>query len=229
MITVLLAEDDDHLRCGLTELLELEDFSVIACATAEHALEQFHRCSPDVCILDIMLPQASGLKLCRDLRKLGDTPVLFLSARCDENDRIRGFEAGADDYVCKPFNAIELIHRIRSLLRRSPESTQHLPQDTSFVMADLTIDPAALRAYRTKHCLELTQREARILTTLYQSANQVVRKSDLYEKCWGTRYISDSRALDQYISALRQKIELDPQAPQIIRTVRGTGYRYESS
>lgn len=227
---ILLVEDDTNLLNGLVELLELEDFTIRAVdnhSEAESIASQFR---PDICILDIMLPDGSGLTLCRKLRQLIDTRVIFLSARGDENDRIRGFEAGADDYVTKPFNSVELIHRLKALYRRSNHNTSSLNPDANsppFYMADLKIHPESLRAYRDNQCIELTEREYAILLQLYKAANSVVRKGDLYEHCWGLQYIPDSRALDQYILALRQKIEIDPRHPAVIHTVRGTGYRYE--
>ena len=228
---ILLVEDDINLQHGLVELLELEDFIVQALNNHSDAEAIAQKFKPDICILDIMLPDGSGLTLCRKLRKIIDTNIIFLSARGDENDRIRGFEAGADDYVPKPFNSVELIHRLKALYRRSNQPSSNICNKANtppFTMADISIHPNSLRAYRNEQCIELTEREYAILYYLYQAANKVVKKVELYEQCWGLHYIPDSRALDQYILALRQKIESNPRYPKVIRTVRGIGYRYES-
>lgn len=233
-MNILLVEDDDNLREGLVELFDLESFYVCSTNNAKQALRLLDGFTPDVCVLDVMLPGANGLSLCKQLRSLCDVPILFLSARHEEDDRIRGFEAGADDYVCKPFNSIELIHRIKSLHRRSRKGKaeglpSHLPlgDQSVFCIGDLTVEPSSLRAFRAENVIELTDRECRILQLLKSSASLVVRKSRLYEECWGLLFVPESRALDQYISALRIKVELNPQQPKIIRTVRGSGYRYE--
>ena len=228
---ILLVEDDINLQHGLVELLELEDFTVQTLNNHSGAEAVAQKFNPDICILDIMLPDGSGLTLCRKLRKIIDTNIIFLSARGGENDRIRGFEAGADDYVTKPFNSVELIHRLKALYRRSNQTSSNICNKVNthpFTMADISIDPNSLRAYRNEQCIELTEREFAILHYLYQAANKVVKKVELYEQCWGLNYIPDSRALDQYILVLRQKIEINPRYPTIIRTVHGIGYRYES-
>lgn len=234
-MNILLVEDDENLRTGLVELFELESFNVCSTDNAKHALALLEAFTPDVCVFDVMLPGASGLSLCKQLRSQCDAPVLFLSARHEENDRIRGFEVGAEDYVCKPFNSVELIHRIKALYRRSFNARMEVsPVEpamndlASFCIGDLLVETSSLRAFRGKIIIDLTDRECRILRVLEMSKNHVVRKSQLYELCWGLHFIPESRALDQYISALRVKIELNPQKPTIIQTVRGSGYRYES-
>lgn len=229
-MNILLVEDDINLRAGLIELFELESFQVCSTDNAKDALQLINEFKPDVCVLDVMLPGASGLALCKQLRSLCNAPILFLSARHEDDDRIRGFEAGADDYVCKPFNSVELVHRIKALCRRSQKhlSTEPILDETrSFSIGDLIIEPNSLRAFRGDVVIDLTEKECRILHLLQQSPNHVIRKADLYEECWHLHFIPESRALDQYISALRLKIELDPQQPIIIQTVRGSGYRYE--
>lgn len=225
---ILIAEDDTNLRRGLADLLQLEGFDTITAECGASAVATFDSAAPDFCILDVSMPVMDGFEACKRIRAR-DTkvPILFLTARNEEIDRVLGLGLGADDYMGKPFGAKELLARIRAILRRTPASAKGEPAGEAFVMADLRIDPRALRAYRGKNVIALTIREIAVLLLLYRNPNVVFSRNRLYDECWGQEHFSNSRALDQFISALRRKIEVDPKQPRIISTVHGAGYRFD--
>ncbi|MGO9133693.1 MAG: response regulator transcription factor [Methylovirgula sp.] len=238
-MSILIAEDDPHLRNGIVDLLTLEGYPCQVAEDGAKALALFQQSKPDLCVFDVMMPQMDGLTLCREIRRLDPlVPILLLSARGEETDRVRGLDVGADDYVAKPFGARELIARVKAALRRA--KAQETQGTTSVVppakpepvarikMGDLDIDPKAMRAFRGETRIDLTSREVAILLTLYERRGQAVSRDELFDLCWGRGFMPNSRALDQYVSALRKKIELDPANPRIIRTVHGVGYRHEA-
>lgn len=232
---VLIVEDDPHLRRGLADLLALEGYVCAAAADGEEGLARHADFSPDFCLIDVAMPKMDGLSLCRELRRRGAaTPILLLTARGDEIDRVIGLEAGADDYVAKPFGPRELVARMRAIARRCVPSaaTSALASATAddcFIVGDVTIDRRALKARRGDGApaADLTAREVKILDLLARRAGQAVSRDDIFDACWGRDFMPNSRALDQSISVLRRKIERDPADPQVIRTVHGVGYRYE--
>lgn len=229
-MSILIAEDDPHLRAGIVDLLSLEGFQCQVADDGAKAFALFQAAKPEICVLDVMMPGMDGLTLCREIRRIDPlVPILLLSARGEEGDRVRGLEIGADDYVAKPFSARELVARIKAALRRT--KVQGVPAQPSpngrLRMGDLEIDQKAMRAYRGDHRIDLTYREVAILVALYERRGQAVSRDELFDLCWGRDYMPNSRALDQYVSALRKKVELDPASPRIIRTVHGVGYRYD--
>ncbi len=227
---ILLAEDDDNMRKGLDELLSLEGFECHCAADGEMALAVFQKTCPDLIILDVMMPKLNGLELCKLLRgEHPAIPILILSARDTEVDRVIGLEHGADDYLVKPFGPRELIARIKSLLRRARIAKPHaVPDEPVFHLDDLEVDMRALRARRGDLLIDLTLREVTLLRFLHKRCGEAISRDDLLDECWGHDYLPNSRALDQYISVLRRKIESDPSRPRIIKTVYGYGYRYEA-
>ncbi len=227
-MSILIAEDDQHLRDGLVDLLSLEGYSCRVADDGAKALALFLQEKPDICIFDVMMPVMDGLTLLREVRKLDTAvPILLLSARGEEGDRVRGLEIGADDYIGKPFSARELVARIKAALRRTKvQAPMHEPEGRIH-MGDIAIDSKAMRAFRGDHKIDLTNREVAILAALFERRGQAVSRDELFDLAWGRDYMPNSRALDQYVSALRKKIELDPAAPRIIRTVHGVGYRYD--
>lgn len=242
-MSILIAEDDPHLRNGIVDLLTLEGYPCQVAEDGAKALALFQQEKPDLCVFDVMMPQMDGLTLCREIRRLDPlVPILLLSARGEETDRVRGLDVGADDYVAKPFGARELIARVKAALRRAKAQesqsagqttnqnhTQTAKPETARIkMGDLEIDPKAMRAFRGETKIDLTSREVAILLTLYERRGQAVSRDELFDLCWGRGFMPNSRALDQYVSALRKKIELDPANPKIIRTVHGVGYRHEA-
>lgn len=225
---ILIAEDDANLRRGLAELLQLEGFETVTAECGLSALAAFEHMPPDFCIFDVAMPGIDGFEACKRVRARNPhVPILFLTARNEEIDRVLGLGLGADDYMGKPFSAQELIARIRAICRRTAASPPASTGEGVFVMGDLRIDLRALRAYRGGAAIGLSTREAAVLRLLFLRAGLVVSRDELYNHCWGQEHYTNSRALDQFISALRRKIECNPAAPRIITTVHGAGYRYD--
>ena len=226
-MNVLVAEDDINICQGLQDLLENEGYTTTAAHDGEQALELFNQQQPDFVLLDIMMPKRDGYDVCREIRRLNaQIPVIFISAKSEEIDRVIGLELGADDFIMKPFGTKEVIARIRAVTRRCL-SQQESPPSERFCMADLEIFPAELRARRGNQQIELSLRDVNILQLLFERQGQVVGRDELYDQCWGRRYLPSSRTLDQHISKLRKVIEREPRQPEIIHTVHGSGYRYD--
>jgi two-component system, OmpR family, alkaline phosphatase synthesis response regulator PhoP len=231
-VRILIADDDLHLRRGIADLLALEGFETVVAEDGVAAWDAFRTHRPEFCILDVMMPRMDGLDLCRAIRRDDlQVPILLLTARGQEIDRVVGLEIGADDYVAKPFGSRELVARIRAILRRTRRDEPAGPAPACptgrFRMDDIDIDPKALRAFRDGRGIDLTSREVSLLSVLHARAGQAVRRDELFDLCWGRDYMPNSRSLDQYVSALRRKIERDPASPRIIRSVHGVGYRFE--
>ncbi|MCK8435689.1 response regulator transcription factor [Streptomyces sp. D2-8] len=231
--TVLLAEDDRAIRNALERALTLEGYQVMAVADGVEALAQAHRNRPDVLVLDVMMPGIDGLQVCRVLRAEGDrTPVLMLTALVETADRIAGLDAGADDYVVKPFDVEEVFARLRALLRRtSPVAAGSAPAAEAprqpperFVeAAGIRMDPQARRGWRGARELELTRTEFELLELLVRNAGIVLDHSTIYDRIWGYDFGPGSKNLAVYVGYLRRKLD-EPDAPQLIHTVRGVGY-----
>lgn len=228
---VLIAEDDPNTRAGLDEIISSEGYETHTACNGSEALHLFKEHKPEVVCLDIMMPELSGYDVCKEIRK--DHPltgILFISAKSEEIDTVLGLELGADDYIVKPFGVKSVIARIRAVTRRVIASrNNHLKQERAaeFFMSDLRIVPEELRAYRDGEAIELSIRDLQILTLLNTERGKAVDRDTLFEKCWDYNFVPNSRCLDQHISQLRKRIELDHRAPQIIKTVHGVGYRYE--
>ncbi|MER5545870.1 response regulator transcription factor [Streptomyces sp. NPDC001118] len=234
---MLLAEDDRAIRHALERALTLEGYEVTAVADGVEALAQAHKTPPDVLLLDVMMPGIDGLQVCRVLRAEGDrTPILMLTALVETADRIAGLDAGADDYVVKPFDVEEVFARLRALLRRtSPvpsgsggtgtESGGRDVQisDRQVEAAGIRMDLQARRAWRGKRELELTRTEFELLELLVRNAGIVLDHSTIYDRIWGYDFGPGSKNLAVYVGYLRRKLD-EPGAPQLIHTVRGVGY-----
>ncbi len=224
---VLLAEDDIHLRQGLAEVLEGEGYRVTLAADGSEALGRFRAEAPDFVCLDIMMPQMSGYDVCKEIRKKNSTvPIIFLSAKSEEIDKVLGLELGADDYLMKPFGMKEFVARLRAVARRCYASGQTLAPG-EFVLGDWRISPAELRGRRNTEVIELSLREVSLLRTFAERPGQVLDRDLLFKECWGIDHYPNSRTLDQHISKLRKKIEPDAKEPTLILTVHGAGYRYD--
>jgi DNA-binding response OmpR family regulator len=231
VLRVLVAEDDPHIAAGLAELLEGEGYEVTVCPDGAVALERWRAQQPEIILLDIMMPKVNGYDVCREIRRT-DTraAVLFLSARSEEIDRVLGLELGADDYINKPFGVKEVLARIRAVTRRClarPEADSRRGGPPPFVIGDLEVNPAELRARRGESVIDLSLRDVRILALLHREAGRVCDRDLFFRECWGYDHLPNSRTLDQHISKLRRRIEREPDAPAIIRTVHGVGYRYD--
>ena len=224
---VLVAEDDDRTRAGLVELLEAEGYSPVPARDGKEALELFRHERPHVVLLDIMMPGASGYDVCREIRRADrKVPVLFLSAKSEELDKVLGLELGADDFVVKPFGAREVVARIRAVTRRALAQSEG-ERPPSFRLGDLDVDPAELRARRGERVIELSLREVRLLELFHRNPGVVLDRNRIFDEVWGYDFMPVSRTLDQLVSKLRKRIERNPKDPAIIQTVHGAGYRYE--
>jgi DNA-binding response OmpR family regulator len=226
---VLVVEDDELTRKGLVEVLSTEGYQTVEAADGLRALEAYDRERPDFICLDIMMPELDGYEVCRRIRAQDpDVPVIFLSAKGEEIDRVVGLELGADDFITKPFGVREVVARIRAVTRRClARECRAGDTNAGFTMVDLEIVPDELRARRGEVMVDLSLRELRILELLHTNRGRVVDRDSLFNHCWGLDYLPSSRTLDQAISQLRKKIEVDPKRPEIISTVHGVGYRFD--
>lgn len=225
---VLLAEDDELTRQGLAEVLASEGYEVTQAANGQAALDSFHAAKPDFVCLDIMMPGQSGYDVCRAIRSDDpDIPIIFISAKSEEIDKVVGFELGADDFIVKPFGVREVVARIRAVTRRCYAARPAEEVVREFLLGDLRVVPAELRAYRDESVIELSLRDVQMLELFRNHAGEVLDRNTIFNHCWGEDYFPNSRTLDQHISQLRKRVELDPKSPQIIRTVHGAGYRFE--
>jgi len=236
---ILIAEDDPNTRGALREIIGTEGYEVVTAADGSAAKKHLETASFDLLCLDVMMPSQSGFDLCRWVRQRDTvTPIIFITAKGEEIDKVVGFELGADDYICKPFGTHEVLARIRAVLRRCAPQTpaNHSLRPTamsdptahpSFSMGDLVIHPAKLRACRGEQEIRLTPREAQILILLYQADGDVVSRNAIYQQAWEAESIPNSRTVDQTLSQLRKRIEIDAKHPKIIQTVYGVGYRYD--
>ncbi len=228
---ILLAEDDQFTRDGLKDIFENEGFTVSAAGDGADAIALFRELQPngpDVVVLDIMMPEINGYDVCRMIRKENKrVPVIFLSAKSEEVDKVLGLELGADDYISKPFGVREVVARIRAVTRRVLNAGSDSPVAVDpFALGDLEVYPAELKAWRGTEEIDLSLRDVKILSLFARNRGTVLTRDDIYNTGWGISHMPNSRTLDQHISQLRKKIEIDPKNPQIIATVHAAGYRY---
>ncbi len=218
--TVLIVEDEEAIRDLVAFHLETAGFQVIQAEDGEEGLRQALDAAPDLVLLDLMLPRLDGVALLRALRRQSRVPVIMLTARTEEADRVRGLELGADDYVGKPFSPRELVARVKAVLRRTDPPTDRL------AAGGVEIDIAAHRCYVQGSERELTLTEFGLLQTLMERPGQVLTREMLLEKVWGYDYYGDARTVDVHVRHLREKVEAEPSRPRLIETVRGVGYRF---
>ncbi len=223
MTTILIVEDDETVRDTLALNLRAEGYEVHTAGDGELGLELAHTINPDLIVLDVMLPNLDGLTVCRLIRRESEVPIILLTARGTETDKIIGLETGADDYVVKPFSLGEFLARVRAALRRGASGTA----DKELVSNDLSLDLVSRKAFRGEEEMQLTPREFTLLATLMRNIGAVLTRDLLLAIVWGDDYVGDPRTVDVHIRWLREKIEQDPSNPERIRTVRGVGYRFE--
>ncbi len=221
--TILVVDDESTLRETLVDALEVEGFRVVAAANGREALLQFRAERPDLVLLDLMLPELSGIEVCRIIRAESGVPIVMLTAKDSELDKVVGLELGADDYVTKPFSVRELSARIRALFRRSEQQAAESPSpivDLGGVQADL----AGHRLLRDGQTVPMKPKAFELLAFLLRHPGQVFTRDQLLEHVWGYDYAGETRTVDVHIHWLRSQIEPDPSTPQLIHTVRGVGY-----
>jgi two-component system OmpR family response regulator len=225
---ILIVEDDRNLLDALKYNLRKEGYNAVTAVDGAEALDVARREKPDLIILDIMLPKISGFEVCRILRKETMVPILILTAKTDETDKIVGLEIGADDYMTKPFSLRELLARVGAMLRRA-KMVEIEPgrRELLLKVGDIEVDIARHKASKGATMLELTPKEFDLLAFLARNKGFVFSRDQLLEKVWGYDFAGDTRTVDVHISWLRQKIEADPANPKHLVTVRGTGYKLE--
>ena len=223
---ILTVEDDERIRTAVRFALEDEGWVVDEADSGEAAIDRFTDGEPDVVLIDIMLPGIDGFELCRSLRRNSDVPIIMVTARDDTHDVVAGLEAGADDYLTKPFAPKELSARIRALLRRNrPVSNE---STSTMRVGDLEIAPEQGVVRRNGEEVHLTKTEFRLLVELASSPGRVFSREVLLERVWGYGYFGDGRLVDVHIRRLRTKIEPDPAKPRYVLTVRGLGYKLQA-
>lgn len=227
MAKILLVEDDETLRVTLRYNLEREGYETLTASDGAVALELARSARPDLILLDLMLPSLDGLSMCRILRRESNVPIIMLTARHDEMDRIAGLEMGADDYVVKPFSLGELMARVRAALRRATRQEENIAREVLSVGA-IHVDTGSRRAYRDGMELGLAQKELDLLACLMRNRGIALSRDLLLERVWGFDFNGDPRTVDVHIRWLREKVETDPSEPAYIQTVRGIGYRFEA-
>jgi two-component system, OmpR family, response regulator RegX3 len=223
---VLVVEDEDSFSDALSYMLRKEGFEVSVAATGTQALTEFDRTGADIVLLDLMLPEMSGTEVCRQLRSRSHVPIIMVTARDSEIDKVVGLEIGADDYVTKPYSPRELVARIRAVLRRQAGDTTELTPPT------LAAGPVRMDVERhvvtvSGDAVPLPLKEFELLEMLLRNAGRVLTRGQLIDRVWGADYVGDTKTLDVHVKRLRSKIEPEPSTPRYIVTVRGLGYKFE--
>ncbi|MGN9841591.1 winged helix-turn-helix domain-containing protein [Nonomuraea sp. H19] len=227
MTRVLVVEDEESFSDALSYMLRKEGFEVSIAATGPEALDTFDRNGADLVLLDLMLPGLPGTEVCRSLRQRSKVPVIMLTAKDSEIDKVVGLELGADDYVTKPFSSRELVARIRAVLRRQGDVAEELETAVLAVgpvRMDVDRHVVAVRGEQ----VQLPLKEFELLEVLLRNAGRVLTRGQLIDRVWGADYVGDTKTLDVHVKRLRAKIEADPSNPRCILTVRGLGYKFDA-
>ena len=225
MTRVLVVEDEDSFSDALSFMLRREGYEVFVATDGNAAISKFDKHGPDLVLLDLMLPGISGTEVCRIIRGKSSVPIIMLTAKDGEVDKVVGLELGADDYVTKPFSSRELLARVRAVLRRHGEPEELLPP---------TIEAGSVRIDIERHVVSvrgenitMPLKEFDLLEFLVRNSGRVLTRNQLIDRVWGADYVGDTKTLDVHIKRLRAKIEIDPSSPVHINTVRGLGYKFE--
>ena len=231
MTNILIVEDEESLADPLAFLLRKEGFDVILAPDGPTALEEFEKNSVDIVLLDLMLPGMSGTDVCKQLRSTSSVPVIMVTARDSEIDKVVGLELGADDYVTKPYSSRELIARIRAVLRRGQDSASEAPQEE---FDEQILEGGRVRMDVERHtvtvdgeAVSMPLKEFDLLEYLLRNAGRVLTRGQLIDRIWGADYVGDTKTLDVHVKRLRSKIEAEPSRPQHLVTVRGLGYKFD--
>jgi two-component system, OmpR family, response regulator RegX3 len=223
---VLLIEDEESISAPLAEALEREGWQTDVAPTGTQGIQAFEKRPPDIVLLDLMLPDTDGRDVCRLLRERSSVPIIMLTARGLETDRVVGLELGADDYVVKPFGVAELVARMRAVLRRATDDHEAVPDE--LFIGDVRLDGRTWTATKEGESLDLTRREFELLRLLMANAGTVLTRENLMEEVWDSNWFGPTKTLDVHISSLRKKLRDDPGQPHYIHTVRGVGFRFAS-
>lgn len=228
MTKILVVEDETSFSEALKYLLGREGFDVVVADTGAHALEIFDQTNPDLLLLDLMLPGVSGTEVCRQIRTKSQVPIIMLTAKDSEIDKVVGLELGADDYVTKPYSSRELIARIRAVLRRNAEPAERSDASSLFIAGPVTLDTERHIVTIHGQNVAFPLKEFELLEYLLRNIGRVLTRTQIIDRVWGSDYVGDTKTLDVHIKRLRAKIEEDPANPVYIQTVRGLGYKMES-
>ena len=227
MTKILIVEDEDSVLDPLELLLSKEGFSIETARNGREGLDKFWKVSPDLVLLDIMLPEVSGTEVCRQIRAKSNVPIIMLTAKDTEVDKVVGLELGADDYIVKPYSKAELVARIKAVLRRG--LSEHASADGGVITAGpVTIDVDRHAVSIGGENISLPLKEFELLEFLVRNSGRVLTRTQLIDRVWGSDYFGDTKTLDVHVKRLRAKIEKDPANPTYIQTIRGLGYKFES-
>ena len=227
MTKILIVEDEESVLDPLELLLTKEGFSIETARDGKEALEQFAKTKPDLILLDLMLPEISGTEVCRQIRLKSQVPIIMLTAKDTEVDKVVGLELGADDYVVKPYSKAELVARIKAVLRRKGSDSTN-EQSGSITAGPVVIDVERHQVSINDQLISLPLKEFELLEFLVRNSGRVLTRTQLIDRVWGSDYFGDTKTLDVHVKRLRAKIEKDPANPVYIQTIRGLGYKFES-
>ncbi len=228
MTKVLVIEDEESFREALEFILTKEGFQIESAATGSDGLTAFDKYNPDIILLDLMLPGMSGTDVCKSIRAKSNVPIIMLTAKDAEVDKVVGLEVGADDYVTKPFSSPELIARIRAVLRRG-SSEPRVVDDDVIELGPIKLDIARHSVQVNNQEVTMPLKEFEVLEYLMENSGRVLTRGQLMDRIWGSNYVGDGKTLDVHIKRIRSKIEQDPANPKLLHTVRGLGYKFEVS
>jgi two-component system, OmpR family, response regulator RegX3 len=228
MTRVLVVEDEESFSDALSYMLRREGYDTVVAATGTDALTEFDRAGADIVLLDLMLPGLSGTEVCRALRARSSVPIIMLTAKDAEIDKVVGLELGADDYVTKPYSARELVARIRAVLRRHGDAAEAAPADGVLEAGPVRMDVERHVVVVDGEQVPLPLKEFDLLEYLMRNAGRVLTRGQLIDRVWGSDYVGDTKTLDVHVKRLRAKLEPDPANPKYLLTVRGLGYKLEA-
>jgi len=226
MTTVLVVEDEKSLREPLVFLLAKEGFTVHAAEDGTSALEKFRAVQPDIVLLDLMLPGISGTDVCREIRATSAVPIIMVTAKDGEIDKVVGLEIGADDYITKPYSTRELLARMKAVLRRGSSAGSAGPSSI-LEAGPIRLDAERHKVFVDDKPVSLPLKEFELLEYLMENVNRVLTRGQIIDRVWGSNYYGDTKTLDVHVKRIRSKIETDPKDPTLIVTVRGLGYKFE--
>ena len=228
MTKVLIVEDEISFSDALAYLLKKESYDVEVAVNGKQAIDLFNSFSPDLILLDLMIPEVSGTEVCRVIRATSQVPIIMLTAKDSEIDKVVGLELGADDYVTKPYSSRELLARIKAVMRRN-STDSHLAEDgQELVVGPIRMDLDKHQVTVNSNPVSFPLKEFELLELLLENANRVLTRGQIIDRVWGSNYFGDTKTLDVHIKRIRSKIEDDPARPVHLLTVRGLGYKFES-